>query len=423
MKYDVFISYSREDSVVAEELCAVLDKAGVSYWIDRKIAGHADYLKEISEHIRLSKALVYIASANSTSSSFVEKEVLFATQLNKKVVAYCIGGFNMHDSHNLALLLANVPCVESPKALLDTINSINSKAASPIHPNNATNTVNNVTKSKKRKWVALSIVLGVILLGAILTVLGFLCFKMTKLENGNEAQATDYVELAECGLNMQMIYVEGGTFDMGATWEQPSLAQKDEKPVHAVTLESYYIAETEVTQGQWCKIMGYNPSYFKFGDNYPVENVSWYEAKEFCNKLSQVTGKKYTLPTEAQWEYAARGGNKHFGYVYSGSNNLSDVAWYKQNSYESTNPVMMRSPNELGLYDMSGNVYEWCLDFYGPYQYGMQYEPSGAISSTYRVLRGGSWLYGSQYCRVSFRSNKTPESRESNRGFRVVCLP
>lgn len=423
MEYDVFISYSREDSVVAEELCAVLDKAGVNYWIDRNIHGSSNFLSEITQCIKSCKVLVFIASASSASSVFTQKEVLFAIKHKKCIIPYRIGEFHFDNNDELDFVFTNVQWVdsaaevlESIKKLVKTVNTPMKSAANGLQSEVKSSVVPKKPKKNGLRWVVLSVVTV-----AILSLLGVALVKFYP-STSPDGQRDEYVELANCGLNMRMVYVEGGTFDMGATEEQNVSADTDEKPVHTVTLNSFYIAESEVTQAQWCKIMGSNPSHFK-GDSRPVENVNWYEAKEFCIKLSKITGKKYTLPTEAQWEYAARGGIKHTGYVYSGSDNLDEVAWYDLNCQGETCPIKQKQPNELGLYDMSGNVYEWCLDYYGKYASSSQYEPSGAKSGRFRVLRGGSWFYGNQYCRVSFRSNKTPESRESNRGFRVVCLP
>lgn len=219
-------------------------------------------------------------------------------------------------------------------------------------------------------------------------------------------------------LSMKMIYVEGGTFSMGS-----SNGESYERPVHSVTLDSYYIAETEVTQAQWYAVMRTNTSSYHIGDNYPVESVTWYEAQEFCEKLSELTGKKYVLPTEAQWEYAARGGKKSKGYKYSGSNTINDVAWYYDNSGAETHSVKQKQPNELGIYDMSGNVWEWCSDWYGSYSSSSQTNPTGPSSGSGRVLRGGSWSSSASNCRVERRNFSNPSDHGSNYGFRVVCLP
>ena len=220
-----------------------------------------------------------------------------------------------------------------------------------------------------------------------------------------------------------MVYVKGGTFTMGATAEQGSDAYSNEKPTHSVTLSDYYIGKYEVTQAQWRAIMGSNPSNFK-GDNLPVENVSWNDIQEFIKKLNAQTGKKFRLPTEAEWEYAARGGNQSKGYKYSGSNSISEVAWYDGNSGDKTHPVGQKTPNELGIYDMSGNVWEWCQDWYSSsaYSSSSQTNPTGPSSGSYRVLRGGSWGNYAGYCRVSYRRDDGPAYRSSYCGFRLACL-
>ena len=224
------------------------------------------------------------------------------------------------------------------------------------------------------------------------------------------------------GVSFTMIKVEGGTFRMGATSEQGSDVDSDEKPVHSVTLSDYYIGETEVTQELWEAVMGSNPSYFKGSQN-PVEKVSWNDCKEFITKLNRLTGKNFRLPTEAEWEYAARGGNKSKGYKYSGSNTIGNVAWYSGNSGKATHNVKTKSPNELGIYDMSGNVWEWCEDYYGGYSSGSQTNPTGPSSGSSRVFRGGGWNGSARSCRVSSRNYDSPGERFNFSGFRVVYLP
>lgn len=246
------------------------------------------------------------------------------------------------------------------------------------------------------------------------------------------SRQSDYVETAS-GINMKMIFVEGGTFTMGATAEQGGEAKSDERPTHEVELSSYYIAECEVTQAQWQAIMGtsiyqqrdrgYSSwSLRGVGSNYPMYYVSWSEAKDFCRKLSIATGRTYCLPTEAQWEYAARGGNQSKRYKYSGLNQLDVVGWYDDNSGGSTHPVGQLRANELGIKDMSGNVWEWCSDYYADYPSAKQYDPSCG-SGSYAVLRGGGWEISASYCRVSNRFDYPPSHRDGNFGFRVVCIP
>ena len=248
------------------------------------------------------------------------------------------------------------------------------------------------------------------------------------------------------------IYVEGGSFQMGSTE-----GYAHEEPVHTVRVGDFYIGKYEVTQAEWEEVMGSNPSYFK-GTNRPVEQVSWYDAVEYCNKRSQregltpvyrINGESvtadwnadgYRLPTEAEWEYAARGGNESKGYKYAGSDNVDQVGWYWRNSGDTrldrdwdidkiianngrTQPVGGKSPNELGLYDMSGNVWEWCWDWKGSYSSGSQTNPKGPGSGRYRVDRGGSWISSAGFLRSAVRHYNSPGDRGNGLGFRLVRQP
>ena len=215
---------------------------------------------------------------------------------------------------------------------------------------------------------------------------------------------------------IKMVPVEGGTFTMGSTAEQGSDYYRDEKPTHQVTVSSFSIGQTEVTQELWEAVMGSNPSNFK-GAKRPVEGVSWNDCQAFITKLNQLTGKKFRLPTEAEWEYAARGGKNSKGYKYAGSNTIDEVAWYTSNPgaqygdanfwilSDNTHDVATKKPNELGLYDMSGNVWEWCQDRFGKYSSSSQTNPTGPSSGSRRVLRGGGWGDDARDGRVSNRSN------------------
>ena len=217
------------------------------------------------------------------------------------------------------------------------------------------------------------------------------------------------------GVSFTMIAVKGGTFQMGSDdgyeWE---------KPVHQVTLSDYYIGETEVTQELWTAVMGSNPSNFTGNMQRPVEKVTWNDCQTFISKLNQLTGETFRLPTEAQWEYAARGGNQAQGRLYSGSNTIDDVAWYTSNSSSTTHPVKTKAPNELGIYDMTGNVWEWCSDWNGAYSSAAQTNPTGPATGSERVFRGGSWFHYAAYCRVANRSNNTPASSNFDLGLRLA---
>ena len=221
------------------------------------------------------------------------------------------------------------------------------------------------------------------------------------------------------GVSFKMIEVEGGTFTMGSP-DSDSDAWNDEKPIHQVTLSSYCIGETEVTQALWQAVMGSNPSSITGDLQRPVEQVSWNDCQTFISKLKELTGENFCLPTEAEWEYAARGGNKSRGYLYSGSNAIGEVAWYWDNSTDGTKAVKTKQPNELGIYDMSGNVYEWCFDWYGEYSSSSQTNPIGPSSGSIRVLRGGSWCNYAKYSRVACRSNGSPDFSNNDRGLRLA---
>jgi formylglycine-generating enzyme required for sulfatase activity len=220
--------------------------------------------------------------------------------------------------------------------------------------------------------------------------------------------------------NIEMVRVEGGTFQMGS-----DEVGSDEKPVHTVTVGNFSIGKYEVTQAQWRAVMGNNPSYNKNCDNCPVEQVSWDDVQQFLSKLNSLSSKRYRLPTEAEWEFAARGGNGSNGFKYSGSNDVNAVAWYDSNSGNKTHPVGGKSANELGIYDMSGNVWEWCSDWYDSKYYSSSpsSNPTGAVTGTSRVLRGGSWYGNAVYCRVADRNGNTPSCRDNLFGFRLVSFP
>ena len=244
----------------------------------------------------------------------------------------------------------------------------------------------------------------------------------------------DFTETA-WGVNMKMIWVEGGDFLMGCTSEQGGDCDSDEQNVRRVTVDGFYIGMLEITQSQWEKVVGTSISQQRnkkgsdnslkgVGPDYPMYYVSWDEAMEFCRLLSNKTGRTYTLPTEAQWEYAARGGNKNEGAKYAGSNMIDAVAWYKDNSGSSTHIVGSKRANALGIYDMTGNVKEWCKDWYAnSYVSYDTNNPVGPSSGSNRVFRGSSWWFSASSCRVANRSSGSPDFRDDDLGFRVVLLP
>lgn len=293
---------------------------------------------------------------------------------------------------------------------------------------------------KRRPNILWAAVAGIAVLAGIIT---FALWKNSGLQSGV------YDPIAQ--IEKDMVYVEGGTFIMGETLDNDYEADEDEKPAHRVTLSSFYICKHEVTKAEFIAVMGYDPAeydkevtvvdtlvdeYYEDADelalldtidfesmadkDYPVTCVTWYECQEFIKRLNEITGKNYRLPTEAEWEYAARGGKKSKGYIYSGSKLLYDVAWYEDNSDGEAHQVMTKQPNELGLYDMSGNVDEWCQDWYDDYQPSPQTDPKGPASGKYRVQRGGDWYFDAEFSRVLSRSCDSPTDYDEYVGFRLA---
>ena len=215
---------------------------------------------------------------------------------------------------------------------------------------------------------------------------------------------------------IEMVYVEGGEFIMG------SFSEYDEKPLHSVYIRDFFISKYEITQRQWKRIMGYNPAFFNYCDECPVENVSFKDVERFIEELNRQTNMHYRLPTEAEWEYAARGGNQSMKYVFSGSDDADQVAWFKDNNSQHTRKPGLKKPNELGIFDMSGNVMEWTSDWYSKtYYHDAPYKnPEGPSSGSHRVIRGGSWNNSKQLIRIANRSYSTMGSRYDDLGFRLA---
>jgi formylglycine-generating enzyme required for sulfatase activity len=258
--------------------------------------------------------------------------------------------------------------------------------------------------------------------------------KINEKEGGDTIESTEnknntskVVELSNLNLTVNnvtftMVYVDGGTFTMGGTTEQGDDCDNNELPIHQVTLNGFYVGETEVTRALWKAVRGSNQDYNE-SDMRPVDFVSWNDCQLFIDKLNQLTGKSFRLPTEAEWEYAARGGNRKSNFKFSGSNHLDEVAWYASNSDGRTHSVKGKRSNEIGLYDMSGNLCEWCADWHGYYSASPQTNPLGPSAGMYKILRGGSWANGPSYCRVSKRDYASPDFKSSNVGFRLALIP
>ena len=266
-----------------------------------------------------------------------------------------------------------------------------------VYPENATN--NTVTWSSSATAVA-TVNQGVVkAIGAGECDITATCQTLRatchiKVEDGNAITVN--------GVTFNMVFVEGGTFTIGSPATQVGSSTM-ERPQHEVTLSSFKIGQTEVTQELWVAVMGHNPSGFQGDPQRPVENVSWEDCQKFIDSLNVLTGKHFRLPTEAEWEFAARGGNQSQGYTFAGSNTAKDVAWYSTNSNGTTHPVAQKLPNELGLYDMSGNVSEWCSDWYAAYTDEPQTNPTGPATGSYKVYRSGDYDKSAAKCRPPYR--------------------
>ena len=382
-KYDIFISHSTKDIEIIEDLCHYLEERSLHCFVAyRDVPKGKDWGEYIVKAIEDCKVFVYVHTQASNKSEETTRE------LNLAFGAECLV---------IPFRIENIEYIEAKKYRLTNINWLDAFPGNPedyfgelfekIKPYFHDRIQESDEIEPQRRKTEL---------------------KRNELEEQQKEDREKIPIFTLKGVEFKMLRVEGGTFQMGGTSEQGSDAADNEYPVHSVTLSDYYIGQTEVTQELWEAVMGNNPSFFKGDNQRPVENVSWNDCQKFIKKLNRLTGKNFRLPTEAEWEYAARGGNKSKGYKYSGSNDVNTVAWYDDNSGGKTHAVATKQANELGLYDMSGNVWERCQDCYGDYTSRSQSNPKGANTGSIRVVRGGSWDGSAWSVRVSFRINGLP---------------
>ena len=364
MNHDVFISYSSKQCVIANQICQYLKNRGISVWMaPESIPPSSSYPKVINIAIRKCQICLLIFSNTASKSKWVKKEILQAINYDKPIIPFRIEDTTSSD--DLDFLLVDTQSID----------------AFPIY------------KEQLPR-----------LLDTIIGLLG-----------GKRIDSPSIIQ----NLQSDMVYVEGGSFTMGGNPMKDEDAFDDEMPAHEVELSPFYIGKYAVMQEEWEYIMGDNPSIFK-GEKRPVDNVSWDDCQAFIKKLNELTGKQFRLPTEAEWEFAACGGSRSRGYKYAGSDIIQDVAWYSDNSNAQTHDVGNKMPNELGLYDMSGNVFEWCQDWYGEYESKTIVNPSGASSGSYLINRGGSRNNLAYNCRVSDRLYDISSYRDNCSGFRLA---
>lgn len=389
-----FISYKRIDKDKVFPICKEIEKeTAFNCWIDLNGIDGGDYFqKKIITAIKEADIVFAMLTKNYIApylqdsrdgncfyqETFPEKEITYALRHNKRVVIISVDGTMVFDCDWLDFNCGGMDFIDW---------------RNPSHREKLFKNIIKWFNEKPRE--------------------------IQEASSVKQVFVNNHIPFSIDDVSFKMVLVEGGSFAMGATAEQEGTSN-NESPIHNVTLDSYYIGEAPVTQDLWETVMGNNPSNAK-GEKLPVESVSWYDCQQFIMRLNKKTGKEFRLPTEAEWEYAARGGNKSRHTQYSGSNNIDEVAWYDENSERQTQPVKTKNHNELGLYDMSGNVWEWCQDWYGKYYSSSQHNPKGPKNGSSKVFRGGSWGNLAKRCRISFRYNYAPDFTHFGLGLRL-CL-
>ena len=419
---DVFISYSRKDIEKVKRLKSEIEALGISCWMDiNGVESGSKYKNEIVKAINEAIVVLFFLSKNSLDSEYTQKEVGYADKKNKRMVPVNIdgsepNGWFLFDYADRDIIDSND--IDQKEKLFNDLkkwifgdsqtNSQSCNVAPEAHVITPSHDIQEVNLQNSPKDEQIS-----------------------KVPVQSEPEDGLITKFTVNGVSFNMVYVRGGTFMMGATAEQGSDAYGDEKPVHQVTLGSYFLGQTVVTRELWRAIMGDNPSTTSYSYSNlqrPVDRVSWYRCQTFIEKLNILTGQSFRLPSEAEWEFAARGGNKSKGFKYAGSNSLGDVAWYRGNTEyinillpkHGTQAVATKLPNELGLYDMSGNVFEWCQDWKSDYIRDGQINPLGPPYGDIKVYRGGDWTDFDRDCRVSYRSGSFPDKKKKFVGLRLA---
>ncbi len=464
MEYDVFVSYSRVDSEVVRKIVKTLSQNNFSVWIDKDGVESGDAFKSvIVKAIKNARVFLYFSSKNANESPWTVKEVNTAVYLKKFIlpvkldeavyndsILFDLGGLSFIDyyahpetgmeelikslkSHvedsneEIKKIREEIASLDKEgqrlyaeqKRILDLINAKKKQIGEGERKCPVCGTMHNISASfcPQCGWTYIPFQSGKMDEKRLRAYIVLRNESIKPCEP--EIQTANNLPAAIQELMRDMVKVEGGTFQMGGTKEQGEDVFSDEIPVHNVTVSTFYIGKYPVRQDQWEAVMGTNPSQFK-GAKKPVENVSWFDCQKFLKQLTSLTGKRFRMPTEAEWEFAARGGNKSQHYKYSGGENLDEVGWYNENSGGQSHLPAEKKPNELGLYDMSGNVWEWVLDWKAEYPAADQINPTGPKEGEERVCRGGGWNRENDRARVSYRGDDLPDLRYCTLGFRVV---
>lgn len=398
MDPEVFISYSYQDEQEALDIVSKLESNGLNCWISKKNIITGDFTEKIIKSINNCKVLILVYSANSNKSKHVRNEVKIAFHKNIPIIPFRLDKTPPNEGFEYCLgseiwIDAYPKKEEQLETLVEAVNEVLKNCCENKKKKDTTN-------YRKRKLIYIAAASCFILVSIIIFLIH--TFNIFDIKE-------DYF----IDIQPEMVFVEGGVF----IFNEEGFGINGN--ADTVVLKDYYIGKYEVTQKEWCKVMDANPSKWK-GKNFPVNNVSYNEVLSFLIKLSSETGKNYRLPTEAEWEYAAHGGSKTNHYKYSGSNKIPEVAWYKSNSSMKTHRVGKKTPNELGLYDMSGNVWEWCQSLFQ--ERCLPDNANGTVCEVYYVLRGGSFGLSELNCRVASRDGAPPSfnTGDGGIGFRLV---
>lgn len=415
-QYDIFISYRREGGRdIARPIKLELEKHGYNVFLDFDELKDGSFNQKIKDAIASAPIFIVILSSHaldrcSNQDDWVRQEIEYAISKKRHIVPInpdlSFEGFpdNLPENIKEGLGLHQYSDILFGQLFEESVRKMVRERIVPY--------VQTPRGKRKKKKLFVGILCTTVVLISCLYILNW---------KSDKTDISNLEHFIVKGVDFEMVFVEGGYFIMGTDSIGLGIG-KDEMPAHKVRVGDFYIGKYEITQKQWKSIMNNNPSHYDNDGNLPVENINFYDAVAFIRTLNDLTGLEFDLPTEAEWEYAAQGGKYCGGFVFSGSNNPENVAWYKNNSSGRTKKVGQKLPNALGIFDMSGNVWEWCRDYYDSTYYQHitdTIDPQGAVLSAQRNLRGGSVQLESTYCRISNREGYDPSARDSDYGFRI----
>lgn len=440
MKYNVFISYSSKDKAIADAVCHTIEELGIRCWIaPRDIHAGEEYGDVIADAVHKCKVFVLIFSEASSISKWVRSELNLAMDEQLYIIPFRVDGTPLSGSNKL--ILNKIHWIDAYPSYEKKLGELASNVLNIIKQSKeneivTTNIPKTKTNKKIKKHIKLSAIVSVLLILVLFCGAYFIAsrndaiihsFEYSKngiIVNGSKCSSVQAESIAEILDNM--VYVEGGSFTMGISdKERVYYVAQDKYSTTCINVEldDFYISKIELTQKQWNSIMGNQVQLSQIDDNFPMYNISWNDCMDFINKLSEITGLHFTLPSEAQWEYAARGGNNSAGYIYAGSDVIEDVGWVA--SFDnSIHKVGVMDGNELGMFDMTGNISEWCYDYFSEeYRSSNSKNPIGPKSGKLRIIRGGNVCTNIYNCKISTRQYAHPNYPATYTGMRLVIIP